>query len=591
MIRLVLPLFALLLPFAASAMTAAEAMDAVVSRMYETLTLDELYALDDAAVHDFITPEEREAFASRYQHFEVDVPVIVSILRETGQDIVPFWLEEAGFQKTNLEVTNTAGWTYEVWQKEFDAGHIGLGINGFDRHRPHYLAAVAPAPEAPRQEVTLSNLFPDDFSIGHLRSGEFMYHDWTTLYFDNVPPQLQGQKFMRTIRGRAREVNLVGGFRETPHPSAIEPTQVVLTWNGDTATTQAIQWRTTTEVTDGVVQVRVAGSGDEWNQITADYNLIEDTFLANDRYCHRYEVTLTGLTPGTEYEYRAGSPAHDAWSEVYEFSTAPAEPDAPVSFITFGDTHQRESWGEMLHGTLARHPEAAFYAISGDQVNTGQWRNHWDEFFGLADGVFARRPILPTIGNHDAIDGLGAGMYRSMFALPENGPEPIPAQNAYAIEYGNVLYIMLDSSSRAIDQAAWLEDVLANTDATWKIASFHFPPYSVREPYPEIEALWGYLFDKYHVDFVMTGHFHYYMRSHPLFRGEPKDSPGDGTIHVLSIAFEDDRYPDGVPPQDYAAVQFAGIGLYQLFQVEGNRLVYQARDADGVVHDELVIEK
>jgi len=582
-------LCASLIPASVSAMTVAEAMDAIVSRMYETLSLEELYALDDAAVHAFITPAEREAFATRYLHFEVSVPVVVSLMRESRQAVLPFWIEEAGFEKTNLEVTNTAGWTYEVWQKEFDAGPVELGINGFDRHREHYFVSIAP--QDPDDAVEVSELFPDQFSIGHMHAGAFVYHDWTSLYLDEVPAELRGQQMLRTIRGRAREVNFIGGFRETPHPSTVEPMQVVLTWNADTQTTQAIQWRTSPEVTDGIVQYRVADSGDDWAAVEANHTLIEDTFLANDRYCHRHEVTLTGLEPGTAYEYRVGSPSHDAWSAVYAFSTAPAAADAPVSFITFGDTHQRESWGEMLHGTLARHPEVAFYAIAGDQVNTGQWRDHWDIFFGLADGVFSRRPILPSIGNHDAIDGLGAGMYRSMFALPENGPDTIPKQNAYAVEYGNVLYIALNSSDRAIDQAAWLEEVLANTDATWKVAMFHFPPYSIREPYPEIRSLWGYLFDKYHVDFVMTGHFHYYMRSHPIFRDTPQESPADGTIHVMSISFEDDRYPDGIPPQDYAAVQIAGKGLYQFFQVEGNRLVYQARDADGTVHDELVIEK
>ena len=584
-----LALLLTLLPLHANAMTVAEAMDAVVSRMYETLSLEELYALDDAAVHAFITPEEREAFATRYHHFEVDVPVVVSLMRETGQSTLPFWLEESGFEKTDLEVTNTAGWTYEVWQKAFDAGTVALGINGFDRHRPHYFVSVAPQNQD--DSVTITELFPDDFSIGHMHSGSFVYHDWTSLLLDVVPAELRGQQMLRTIRGRAREVNFIGGFRETPHPSTVAPQQVVLTWNGDTQSTQAIQWRTNTEVTDGVVQYRVAGSGDEWEQVVAGFTLIEDTFLANDRFCHRYEATLTGLTPGTEYEYRVGSPAHGEWSEEYSFSTASSDPESPITFITFGDTHQQEPWGAMLHTTLERHPEVAFYAIAGDQVNTGQWRDHWDTFFGLADGVFSRRPILTTIGNHDAIDGLGAGMYRSMFALPENGPEPLPKQNAYAIEYGNVLYISLDSSSRAIDQAAWLEEVLANTEATWKVAMFHFPPYSIREPYPEIRSLWGYLFDKYHVDFVMTGHFHYYMRSHPLFRDDPQESPADGTIHVMSISFGDDRYRADLPPQDYAAVQFAGLGLYQLFQVEGNRLVYQARDADGTVHDEVVIEK
>lgn len=574
----------------AAPLTLEEAIDGVVTRLYESKTPAELYALDEDTIDAFLTPAEREVFASGYHTFEVNVPVVVSLMRETGQAVIPFWLEGSGFERTELEVTNTAGWTYEVWQKNFDAGHVGLGINGFDRHRPHYFVSIAP--QDPADDLIISEIFPGDFSQGWMHPGSFVYHDWTSLLLEEVPEELRGQPMLRTIRGRAREVNLVGGFRETPHPSSPAPAQVVLTWNDDPATTKAVQWRTDTSVEDGVVQYRVHGSEDAWSETTARATLIEDTFLANDRFCHRHEATLTNLSPATIYEYRVGSPSNGLWSTLGAFRTGPADADAPVSFITFGDTHQREEWAEMMHGALARHPEAAFVAIAGDQVNTGQWRDHWDIFFGLGEGVFDRVPVLPTIGNHDAIDGLGSGMYRSMFALPEDGPAPLAPREAYAIEYGNVLMLMLNSSAPAMDQAAWMEEVLANSDATWKVAVFHFPPYSVREPYPEIRSLWGYLFEKYGVDFVMSGHFHYYLRTYPMQHGRPQTEPdATGPRFVMSISFPDTRYPTGLPPQDYAEIQFSGVGLYQLFEIEGNRLVYQSRGADGTVYDELILEK
>jgi hypothetical protein len=55
-----------------------------------------------------------------------------------------------------------------------------------------------------------------------------------------------------------------------------------------------------------------------------------------------------------------------------------------------------------------------------------------------------------------------------------------------------------------------------------------------------------------------------------------------------------DCVPDrkhGLPPADYAGVEFTGVMLYQTFEISGNQLIYRAYDLDGNVRDELLIEK
>lgn len=563
-----------------------ETLDAIVERLYATHPTEALAALDDAAIHRFITNDEREILATRHLHFRVSAPAMVSVMRHADQAIVPFWLEEAGFEKTDLEVTNTENWRYEVWQKQVEPGLVGLGINGFDRHRPHYFVSVGPVDSNGRVELT--DLHPAEFSIGTMHEGAFTYHDWDSLLLKAVPKEIRGHTLLRTIRGRAREAHLVGGFRETPHPAGPQPDLVLLTWSEDPKTTQTIQWRTNTSVARGAVRVRPAADAGPWREVDAALEPIQDRMLANDPHCHRFTTVLRGLDPATTYEYQVGNPDSSTWSAPARFSTAP-DADAPFSFIGFGDTHKKESWGRMLETTLARHPETAFYMIAGDLVDTGQYRSDWDEFFHLSRNVFNQRPLLPAIGNHDEIDGLGAGVYRSMFALPENGPDETPKENAYSIRYGNLLVLVLHSGDPVVAQAAWIEEQLANTDALWKIAVFHFPPYNYAEPYPEIRALWGYLFEKYQVDFTLAGHIHYYMRSHPMRADRPRATPAEGTIHLLSIAIENSKRD--LPPADYAAVQITGVPLYHTFEIDGPKLVFRALDADGNEHDRVEIEK
>jgi len=566
--------------------TVDAAMDAIVSRLMAEKSTDQLMALDEPTLLKLITPGERDALASRYVHFTVNVPVIVSVMRENRQETVPFWLEEAGFVKTGEVVRNTENWTYDVWQKRYDAGPVGLGINGFDRHRQHYFVTVGP--QRAGDTVVIENLFPAEYSIGAMHQGSFVYHDWDSLLIKEHPDSIAGHLLLTTIRGRAREAHLIGGFRLTATPSSTTPDQIVLTWEGDPKTTQAIQWRTNTSITSGAARYWKQGKPGTAKVAAAALEQIEDRVLLNDRFCHHFTASLRGLSPGTTYAYQVGCVETDVWSAEATFTTAPARP-RPFSFMTFGDTHKKPHWGSMAQAAVARHPESAFILIAGDLVDTGQYRDDWDIFLDVSAGIFQHRPLIPTIGNHDAIDGLGAGMYRSQFALPQNGPAHVPAEHAYTIEYGNVLFIVLDSGLSTLDQAEWLEAQLAKTKADWKIAMYHFPPYNVDEAYPDIASLWGYLFDKYHLDLALEGHFHYYMRSHPIRRGRPAVAPETGTIHLISIGIENS--PRTLPPAPYAAVQFSGTPLYQTIDVDGKRLTVRARDPEGQIRDEFTLTK
>lgn len=570
--------------------TVAQTMDDIVTRLYATMTEAELGVIDNAAVMAFTTPEERAVLATQYWHFDVDVPVLVSVLRTVSQKDVPFWLPEAGFVKTDLKVFNIENWEYEVWQKRFDAGHVGLGINGFDKHREHYLVAVGPQNEG--DAVSISNLFPSEFSVETMQDGATCYHDWGSLVLRDVPASLVGHRLLTTIRGRAREAHLIGGFRQTQWPSTSQPRDVVLTWSEDPKTTQSVQWRTSTDVSEGLVQFKKKGAEGGYTDVPATFQKVQNRLLANDRFCHYFTGVVRGLEPGTEYLYRVGSPG-GGWSEETAFRTAPADP-APFTFVTFGDTHNQEAWGKMLEGAFARHPETAFYTIAGDLVGTGQYRDDWDAFFARSAMVFNQRPIAPVIGNHDVIDGLGSWLYQAVFALPEDGPPKLTPERAYSFEYGNALFLMLDCTSSEEDQAAWLEEQLANTKATWKFAFYHFPPYSLADDeYPGIRYLWGGLFDKYHVDFALEGHVHYYMRSHPIYNDTVADSPAEGTIHLISIGIPSGRPGVSRPFPDawYAAKQYRGDAMYQTFAIDGNRLEFTSYLSDGTVFDTLVIEK
>jgi hypothetical protein len=380
--------------------------------------------------------------------------------------------------------------------------------------------------------------------------------------------------------------------RTTAFPLSVEPDQVCLTWSGDPRTTQTIQWRTSPKVDDGVVLYRDKSSQtNEYTEKTAARSEVEDPGTSNDPVNHRFTAALDGLAPGTAYTYRVG--AGETWSEWSEFTTAP-QTATPFSFLYLGDPQLGlDTWGRMLHAACERHPAAAFCVVAGDNVNRGNNRDEWDNLFQAARGVFDRRPYVPALGNHDCAKEEGPRLYLSLLTLPENGPREIGPERAYSFEYGNALFVVLDSNSPPEAQRPWLEQQLQSTKATWKFAVYHHPAYSSapRRDNVEVRESWGSLFDQYHVDMALQGHDHGYLRTKPMRAGQEVASPAEGTVYVVSVSGT--KLYD-VEQHEYAAKSIEHLSTYQVIDIETrdeNKLTYRAYDMDGTLQDELVIVK
>jgi len=573
-----------------------ETMDDIVTRFYANLSPEELVALTQDKILSLITPEERTILATEYWSFDVNVPVVVSLMRNEAQPVVPYWIEEAGFKKTDGIVKNSLR-TYEVWQKEFDAGHIGLGINGFDRHLAAYFVCVGP--QEPGAEVKITNVLPESTSIIEMNHDSWYLSDWSSLRTAELPESLIGQQLLTTFRGRAWEAHLVGGFRTTPFPSSEKPDQVLLTWSEDPSTTQTIQWRTSTAVAKGVVRYRPLGpEWTEWDETVATTAPMEDRLLMNDRYINRHTAVLRGLKPATTYVYSVGSPDNDKWSYEARFTTAPAQ-DAPFSFVFLGDIHNWQDDGQLIHAVEAREPETAFYLIAGDLTKTGLFRNDWDEVFEYAKGVFDRKPALWALGNHDEPNGLGGWMPLALAEFPHNGPAGVEPERNFSFRYGNALFLVMDVDTSPEIQADWMEKELARTDATWKIAMFHYPAFSTGAETGRntVYSRWADIFARYHLDLMLQGHVHLYLRTKPMKNGKIVESPADGTVYLISVSYPD-RYPGRSQRQVRKTPKFAdkfydsnGSPWYQTIDIDGDRLDYRAYDGNGQVSDEFSIEK
>ncbi len=560
----------------------------IVQRMQKEIPVDQLTRITLDEVLEFLTPEEREILGNEHLVFTVNVPVVLTVFRQAEPAEVVFWLDERGFEKTGF-TAESGGDVYEGWQKSFDAGEIGLGVNSLTGSGDHYFVCLTP--RNPADRIELSDIYPGQHTVGTFRAGERPYAGWDERVLEKVPAALDGHILLRGDQDKRRSAMLTNIFRATDYPATVVPDQVVLTWSGDPRTTQAVQWRTTDIIEAGAVRYRAAGSGD-WTVVDAETKPLVAYNTANDPVVNRHTAVLTGLAPGTVYEYAVGNGTDDTWSKTATFKTAPSGAE-PFTFVYMGDAQNGlDTWGNLVQKAYAEEPEAAFYIMAGDLVNRGNERADWDSLFQNAAGVYDHRPVVPAIGNHECQGEQGPWMYLELFDLPENGPAGLPPERAYAFHYSNALFVVLDSNLPAESQTEWLEEQLAATEATWKFVVYHHPAYSSgpRRDNADIRALWGTLFDKYHVDLALQGHDHAYLRTWPMRDQKRVDSPSEGTIYIVSVSgtkfYEQGEF-------DYTEFGMTNVSTYQVLdiQIDGNRLAYKAYDIEGSVRDEFVIEK
>jgi len=235
-------------------------------------------------------------------------------------------------------------------------------------------------------------------------------------------------------------------------------------------------------------------------------------------------VTVTGLSPETEYLYQVGN--EEALSPAYTYTT-PAFSDT-FRFTAVGDAQlgkpvdeldkQKTTWHKVLNKIKYHFPDSSFLVSLGDQVNDFDDTEQYDAF--LNQGALYSLSLAPIKGNHD----MGGPQYSEHFTLPnqsELGTCDDSGDGDYWFTRGNALFLVLDT----MDPAKWGEHkdfiasaVEANPDSKWRIVFSHFSPYNSYESYLEnaknIRPYFLDFTDAYDIDLVMCGHDHSYTRTY-----------------------------------------------------------------------------
>jgi hypothetical protein len=246
-----------------------------------------------------------------------------------------------------------------------------------------------------------------------------------------------------------------------------------------------------------------------------------------------HEILLHGLTPNTRYYYAVGTlNERQAANPDCYFITAPT--NAPPTRIWIigdtraGDANQAAVRDAYYQDTGSRYTDV--WLLLGDHGGpTGADSEFQYYFFNCYSNLMRQTVSWPCIGNHETyVAGAPAHFpYLDIYSLPavgEAGGAPSDSERYYSFNYGNIHFVVLDSSTSDVTtdgpMYAWLANDLDQATNEWLIAYWHAPPYtkgSHDSDYEgecfEMRRNFLPLLEEYGVDLVFGGHSHSYERS------------------------------------------------------------------------------
>ena len=390
--------------------------------------------------------------------------------------------------------------------------------------------------------------------------------------------------------------------------SGKHPDHIVINLSDDPARKASVTWRTSTEISEGYAEIAVATSAPKFWRNARTYKAKTETMdasnvLTAEVISNYHSVTFEGLIPDTLYAYRVGNGR--IWSEWIQFRTASEKPK-PFSFLYVGDAQNYllELWSRLVREGYRKAPDARFIIHAGDLVNDAHSERQWHEWFTAGGWIHSMLPSVPIAGNHEYepytaeeeekdIDHLSI-QWKPQFTLPLNGPDGLE-ETAYYIDYQGVRIIGLNTLEKQPEQAKWLEKVLSDNPNTWTVVTYHHPLFSASEGRDNkmLRYLWKPVFDKYSVDLALQGHDHSYARGRVDPSGQNVVSglntrDKTGTVYVVSVSggkmyeLKPDAWDSYEAQRDRAA---ENTQLFQVINVDGNKLSYEAYTATGELYD------
>jgi hypothetical protein len=370
--------------------------------------------------------------------------------------------------------------------------------------------------------------------------------------------------------------------------AAFQPSTLFLTWQRDPTTTMTVQWVGASGETADTNVSYAALKAERWQSQPTTTKPYPMTDLKV------FRAELTGLTPGTDYQFRVGKQ-----SPTYRFCTMPAKATSAIQFVSGGDVGVNPH--AVANNIQAARQDPMFAVVGGDlgydngrsvEISLAFLRNYSKHMVGR-DGRLI--PMITCIGNHEVDGGYDkprekAPFFYALFdgLYPETG---------YAsLDFGDYLSLVLldtgHTSAIGGAQTDWLEKTLkARAEHPNVLVVNHVPAYPSYRNYQGSNGKegtgegnrknWVPLFQKYRVPVVLEHHDHTFKRTKPLLDGL---ADANGVLYLGDGSWGRLRNPQTPDKLSYLAASSKDYHL-SLHRIQGEERFHLALDEFGRVMD------
>lgn len=313
-----------------------------------------------------------------------------------------------------------------------------------------------------------------------------------------------------------------------------------------TTTSARIAWTATGDAA-GTVRFATTSAG-PWTEVVATAEAFTTTRTGDSEAYTALDATLENLEPNRAYCYEVlvdGAPVATGLT----FQTAWQGAERPIRILAFGDSGNASPEQLAVRDAFMQREFDLFLHLGDMAYGEGTFVQFEERVFGVYRDFMHRVPSFPTIGNHEYNTDNGQP-YLDVYYLFEQALRETDQERYYSFDYGNVHFVSLDSNDEMLlpiqldldeaiddDMIDWLRTDLSRSDATWKIAFFHHPPFSLYADRGDNAGVLNQIIPALRegeVDLILVGHDHHYVRSLPI-RGDCPVPGGEGAIPFIIV--------------------------------------------------------
>ena len=257
----------------------------------------------------------------------------------------------------------------------------------------------------------------------------------------------------------------------------------------------------------------------------------------------KYSVKVSNFKPNREYFIRI---KRNIGSYINKFVV---KNNDSCDFVVMADSQGmiKKDYDVFINAfetIVSEFKNLQFISHLGDFVDEGYNENYWDLL--LESKYWGKIPIFPLVGNHESKFHptlKHAGISNSIvnhFNVEIPGQDDLNKGFYYSFEQNDCIYIFINTNlygGLGRKQLKWINFILENSNAKWKILFTHKSPYSIGPHFDDsdiefIKKEINGLCLKFNIDIVFGGHDHVYSRTKPICFGKQTEENKDGKTFI-----------------------------------------------------------